>query len=90
MLNQALTEIQSALNVLSEMAHSEQTVAAGAKNLETVTNKVNEAIAILQSVEHSLKFAYHLKMTATLERDKRIKGLTLPIIPLFTSCHLYR
>ncbi|MGK7930707.1 MAG: hypothetical protein AB4041_04655 [Microcystaceae cyanobacterium] len=55
MLNQALNEIQSALDVLSQMAHSEPTLEDGAENLETVTNKVTEAIAILHKVEHSLK-----------------------------------
>ncbi|MGK7943193.1 MAG: hypothetical protein AB4058_01840 [Microcystaceae cyanobacterium] len=55
MLNQALTEIQSAIDVLSHIAHSEQTVAVQSKNLETVTEKMDEAIALLGNVEQSLK-----------------------------------
>lgn len=53
MLNQALNEIESALGVLSQMAASEETVTS--ESLETVTNKVHEAIAILKEAEHSLQ-----------------------------------
>lgn len=54
MLNQALNEIQAALDTLNTTVHSEQTEVELSGNLEMVKANISKTIAILQNLEHTL------------------------------------
>ncbi len=54
MLNQALNEIQAALDTLNETVHCEPTETELSENLEMIKANVTKTIDILQKVELSL------------------------------------
>jgi hypothetical protein len=55
MLNQALNEIQTALDVLGQTVHPEQTEAEQCEQLEKVQINLEQTLTFLQNLEKSLK-----------------------------------
>ncbi len=70
MLNQALTELQTALALLEKTVHYEQTESEWSNCISQVTANVNQSIEILQNLEHTLASG-KLTLITSSESEKK-------------------